>query len=247
MLWDCNTQFDYTFISRAFLSDSSVSLFIMGNRMIYFTLGLSLLICWYSDNVMAADSDPLQDFCVADKESMVKVNGFVCKDPKDVSAEDFFFGGLGQAGNTDNAVGSNVTMANVMQIPGLNTFGISLVRIDYAVGGINPPHTHPRATEVLVLLEGQLLVGFIDTTNKFFSKTLEKGDVFVFPKALVHFQQNVGHENAVAIAALSSQLPGAQTIANSLFAADPPLPDSVLAKAFRITQELADYIQKKFA
>ncbi|XP_059073427.1 germin-like protein 1-1 [Cryptomeria japonica] len=161
--------------------------------------------------------------------------------------EDFFFGGLGQAGNTDNAVGSNVTMANVMQIPGLNTFGISLVRIDYAVGGINPPHTHPRATEVLVLLEGQLLVGFIDTTNKFFSKTLEKGDVFVFPKALVHFQQNVGHENAVAIAALSSQLPGAQTIANSLFAADPPLPDSVLAKAFRITQELADYIQKKFA
>ncbi|XP_059070999.1 putative germin-like protein 2-3 [Cryptomeria japonica] len=216
MLWACNTQFDYTFISRAFLSDSSVSLFIMGNRMIYFTLGLFLLICCYSDNVMAADSDPLQDFCVADKESMVKVNGFVCKDPKDVSAEDFFFGGLGQAGNTDNAVGSNVTMANVMQIPGLNTFGISLVRIDYAVGGINPPHTHPRATEVLVLLEGQLL-------------------------------QNVGHENAVAIAALSSKLPVAQTIANSLFAADPPLPDSVLAKAFRITQELVDFIQKKFA
>ncbi|XP_059071005.1 putative germin-like protein 2-3 [Cryptomeria japonica] len=216
MLWACNTQFDYTFISRAFLSDSSVSLFIMGNRMIYFTLGLFLLICCYSDNVMAADSHPLQDFCVADKESMVKVNGFVCKDPKDVSAEDFFFRGLGQAGNTDNAVGSNVTMANVMQIPGLNTFGISLVRIDYAVGGINPPHTHPRATEVLVLLEGQLL-------------------------------QNVGHENAVAIAALSSKLPVAQTIANSLFAADPPLPDSVLAKAFRITQELVDFIQKKFA
>ncbi|XP_059073630.1 putative germin-like protein 2-3 [Cryptomeria japonica] len=219
----------------------------MANGMISFTLGLFLLMCSYSEKIMASDPDPLQDFCVADMESKVDVNGFVCKDPMAVSAEDFFFGRLGQAGNTDNAVGSNVTMANVMQIPGLNTFGISLVRIDYAVGGINPPHTHPRATEVLVLLEGQLLVGFIDTANKFFSKPLEKGDVFVFPKALVHFQQNVGHENAVAIAALSSQLPGAQTIANSLFAADPPLPDSVLAKAFRITQELVNFILKKFA
>lgn len=177
----------------------------------------------------------------------VLVNGFVCKEAMAVSAEDFFFRGLGQAGNTDNAVGSIVTPANVVQIPGLNTLGISLVRIDFAVGGINPPHTHPRATEVLFLAEGELFVGFIDTNNTFFSKTLEKGDVFVFPKALVHFQQNVGKENAVAIAALSSQLPGTQTIANSLFAANPPLPDSVLSKAFRITQELVDYIQKMFA
>ena len=175
------------------------------------------------------------------------MNGFVCKEGKDVSAEDFFFSGLGKAGDTVNDVGSNVTPANVMQIAGLNTLGISLVRIDYAVAGINPPHTHPRATEVLFLMEGQLLVGFIDTNNTFFSKTLEKGDVFVFPKALVHFQQNVGKENAVAIAALSSQLPGVQTIANSLFAANPPIPDSVLSKAFRITQELVDYIQKMFA
>jgi hypothetical protein len=37
--------------------------------MIYFTLGLVLLICCFGEGVMAADSDPLQDFCVADKES----------------------------------------------------------------------------------------------------------------------------------------------------------------------------------
>ncbi|XP_057844653.2 germin-like protein 1-1 [Cryptomeria japonica] len=219
----------------------------MANRMIYFTLGLYLVICCYTHNVMAYDADPLQDFCVADKQNTVKVNGFVCKDPMNVSAEDFFFAGLAKPGNTTNKVGSNVTAANVMQIPGLNTMGISLVRIDYAVGGINPPHTHPRATEVLFLMEGTLFVGFIDTANKFFSKTLEKGDVFVFPKALVHFQQNVGKENAVAIAGLSSQLPGVQTIANTLFAANPPIPDSVLSIAFRITQKLVDLIKAKFA
>ncbi|KAH9304014.1 hypothetical protein KI387_008418, partial [Taxus chinensis] len=196
--------------------------------------------------IMAADPDPLQDFCVADLKSKVLVNGFPCRDPNAVSAQDFFFAGLRNAGNTNNPVGSNVTAANVNQIAGLNTLGISFVRIDYAVGGINPPHTHPRATEILFLLEGKLFVGFIDTNNKFFRITLEKGDVFVFPKALVHFQQNVGHENAVAIAGLSSQFPGVQVIANSLFGAYPPLPDSVLAKAFRISQKLVDYIQSQF-
>ncbi|XP_057816856.1 putative germin-like protein 2-3 [Cryptomeria japonica] len=198
-----------------------------------------------SERVMGRDPDSLQDFCVADKQSKVSVNGFSCKDPKMVSAEDFFFGGL-RRGDTNNAVGSNVTAANVNQIPGLNTLGISLVRIDYAVDGINPPHTHPRATEILVLLEGKLLVGFIDTTNKFHSKVLEKGDVFVFPKGLLHFQQNVGVGDAVAIAGLSSQNPGVQVTANSLFAANPSMPDGVLSKAFRSDKTLVDFIKGKF-
>lgn len=41
----------------------------MAERMIYFTLGLLMLMCCYNQNVMAADADPLQDFCVAVKDS----------------------------------------------------------------------------------------------------------------------------------------------------------------------------------
>ncbi|KAH9313346.1 hypothetical protein KI387_028381, partial [Taxus chinensis] len=94
--------------------------------------------------------------------------------------------------------------------------------------------------------KGKLLVGFVDTNNTLFSKILEKGDVFVFPKALPHFQENVGHQHAVAIAAFNSQFPGILTIANSLFAANPPIPDSVLAKAFRITHNLVDHTKAEF-
>ena len=46
-------------------------------------------------------------------------------------AEDFFFSGLDNPGNTSNAVASNVTTVNVEKIKGLNTLGISMVRIDY--------------------------------------------------------------------------------------------------------------------
>ncbi|CAK9321271.1 unnamed protein product [Citrullus colocynthis] len=101
--------------------------------------------------VLASDSSPLQDFCVADPNNPVKVNGAVCKDPNVVEAKDFFTSGLNIAGDTNNLVGSAVTPANVVQIPGLNTLGISMVRIDYAPWGINAPHTHPRATEILTV------------------------------------------------------------------------------------------------
>nr|GEZ65414.1 germin-like protein 2-1 [Tanacetum cinerariifolium] len=70
------------------------------------------------------------------------VNGFVCKDPKMVKAEDILFRGLDKMGNTTNAVGSNVTAVNINQLPGLNTFGISMnpgaITIADAVFGSNP-------------------------------------------------------------------------------------------------------------
>jgi len=213
-------------------------------------LGFALLViysCAYSIVIVCAgDPDPLQDFCVADLKSPVAVNGFVCKVASKVTAEDFSLTGLDKAGNTKNQLGLNITQASVMQIPGLNTLGISMVRIDYATPlGLNPPHTHPRATEILFVMEGTLSVGFITTADKLFKKTLEKGDVFVFPKGLVHFQQNVGSVNAVAIAALSSQLPGVQQIAKSLFGSSPPVDVAVLSRAFQIDAKLVHLIQRK--
>ncbi|XP_077242835.1 germin-like protein 8-2 [Tasmannia lanceolata] len=199
----------------------------------------------------ASDPSPLQDFCVADNMSPVFVNGKVCKDPMLAQASDFFKAGLDMPGNTENRVGSNVTQVNVAQIPGLNTLGISMARIDFAPYGLNPPHTHPRATEMIVVQEGTLYVGFVTSNlangqNRLISKVLNKGDVFVFPIGLIHFQFNVGKTNAVAIAALSSQNPGVITIANAVFGSNPSISDDVLAKAFQVDRSLVDHLQALF-
>ncbi|KAM0948650.1 hypothetical protein DsansV1_C06g0061651 [Dioscorea sansibarensis] len=196
----------------------------------------------------ASDPSPLQDFCVADTGSNVIVNGFVCKNPAIVKADDFFLSGLNKPGDTSNPVGSKVTQANVAQIPGLNTLGVSLVRIDYAPGGLNPPHTHPRATEILVVLKGTLYVGFVTSNpnNTLFSKILYEGDVFVFPQGLIHFQFNYGHSNVVAFAGLGSQNPGTITIANAVFGSKPPISDIVLAKAFQVSKEIIDELEAQF-
>nr|XP_048324710.1 germin-like protein subfamily 1 member 16 [Ziziphus jujuba var. spinosa] len=200
----------------------------------------------------ASDPDPVQDFCVALNDTKtVFVNGKFCKDPKLADAGDFFFSGLDKPGNTSNPVGSKVTPVTVDQIPGLNTLGISLARIDFAPYGLNPAHTHPRATEILVVVEGTLEVGFVtsnqqDGSNKLFTKILNKGDVFVFPVGLIHFQFNRGHYNALAFAGLSSQNPGVITIANAVFGSDPHINPDVLTKAFQVDKNIIDYLQKQF-
>ncbi|GMI65124.1 germin-like protein 9 [Hibiscus trionum] len=204
-----------------------------------------------SSSVFASDPSPLQDFCVAinDPNDAVFVNGKFCKDPKLATADDFFFSGLNICKNTTNPVGSTVTPVNVVQIPGLNTLGISLVRIDYAPnGGLNPPHTHPRATEILVVMEGTLYVGFITSNpdNRLITKVLNQGDVFVFPVGLVHFQFNVGKCNAVAIAAMSSQNPGVIALANAVFGSNPSINPDVLSKAFKLDRNMAKNLQSNF-
>ncbi|TXG66189.1 hypothetical protein EZV62_007464 [Acer yangbiense] len=198
----------------------------------------------------ASDPSPLQDFCVAidDYKSGVFVNGKFCKDPKLATPNDFFFSGLNLPKDTSNPIGSNVTQVNVAQIAGLNTLGVSLARIDYAPYGQNPPHTHPRASEILFVQEGTLYVGFVTSNpeNKLFTKVLNKGDVFVFPIGLIHFQFNIGKTNAVAFAGLSSQNPGVITIANAVFGSDPPINPDFLAKAFQLDQKVVKSLQAKF-
>ncbi|CAL4997160.1 unnamed protein product [Urochloa decumbens] len=132
---------------------------------------VTVLLALVASGVIASsDPSPLQDFCVADKDSPVRVNGLACKDVKDVNVDDFFL-----AANLDKPM---------------------------------------------------------DTT-------LNKG--------LIHFQFNPSYDKpAVAIAALSSQNPGAITIANAVFGSKAPIADDVLAKAFQADKTVVDWLQAQF-
>ncbi|XP_078156262.1 putative germin-like protein 2-1 [Carex rostrata] len=196
--------------------------------------------------VFASDPSPLQDFCVADKTSPVFVNGVACKNPSLVTADDFTFSGLHIPGDTRNKQGLSVNLVTVDKFPGLNTYGVIPERLDFAPKGLNSPHIHPCATEVLTVIKGSLYVGFITTDNKLFSKVMNKGDVFVFPIGLPHFQYNFGDVDVEAFSVLSSQNPGVVRISDSLFGSHPAIPDDILAKAFMLDKKTVDYIQSQF-
>ena len=221
------------------------------------SLVVALCITAPAQLVRAADEDPLQDFCVADANAAVTINGRTCKPAGDVTAQDFTSTLLrappaaatydsyytsGSNGNGSKA--ANVTLASVANFAGLNTQGLSIARIDFPPnGGLNQPHVHPRATEVLFLVQGTLTVGFVSTApnNTLFQTTLYPGDLFVFPRGLAHFQINPDKKNpALAIAALNSQNPGVSQVAAALFASNPPLPGFVLQNTFGIYQAEVD-------
>ncbi|RID49117.1 hypothetical protein BRARA_I05579 [Brassica rapa] len=170
----------------------------MMNSRIIITIGFSYII----SSIRAYDPDALQDLCVADKSHGTKLNGFPCKETSNITSSDLFVAGISKPA----------------KIPGLNTLSVSLARIDYAPGGLNPPHTHPRTTE------GELEVG-----------------------GLVHFQKNNGKSPASVLSAFNSQLPGTVSVAAMLFAAEPALPEDVLTKTFQLGSKMVDKIKDMLA
>ncbi|XP_038683024.1 germin-like protein subfamily 1 member 19 [Tripterygium wilfordii] len=138
----------------------------------------------------------------------------------------------------------------VNELPGRNTLGMTLVRIDYALyGGLNLPYTHPRNIEILVVMEGTLYVGFVTSNvqgNRLFAKVLNSRDVFVFLVGMVNFQLNIGKTNIVDFGGLTSQNFGVIPITNVVFGFDLPINPDVLTKAFQLDKNIVEYLQKLF-
>jgi quercetin dioxygenase-like cupin family protein len=169
-----------------------------------------------------------QDFCVADLSSKLTPGGYPCKAASSLTSDSFVFTGLEAAGNVSNNIGAAVTPAFSAQFPAVNGLGVSIARLDLAPNGVIPLHIHPAGNEILLVLKGIICAGFISSSNVVYSKTLNVGDVMVFPKGLLHYQINVGKYNAIAFASFSSPLPGLQIVPLSLFASN--LPSSVIEK-----------------
>lgn len=153
------------------------------------------------------------------------------------------------AGNTSNPTGSAVAAVTVNQIPGLNTLGLILMRVDLRPGGFFPPHIHPRATELVTVLEGSMEIGFVTSYpgyNKHLSKVVRRGEVFVVPVGLLHYARNVGKGNVVSLVAFNSQNPGFVMVPEVVFGATPVINSSYLAGAFMMDKKTVEAIQKMF-
>ncbi|KAF3450253.1 hypothetical protein FNV43_RR06333 [Rhamnella rubrinervis] len=237
--------------------------------MAIFSTAIFMFLALSLSMVLASDHSRLQDFCVADLTSQVHVNGIACKDPKTVvqslcsnckdltllefhsfvlimlhgeltttphthvngiackdpktvGANDFAFSGLHKAGNTSNPIGSVVTPVTVFQLQGLNTLGISLVRIDYA----------PRSWLFLCFMAAK--------------QGIKYRNGYGYCKKKQCIKRYVGSGNAVAIAALSSQNPGAITVANAVFGSVPDISGNIISRAFQLNKSVVNYLQSQF-
>ncbi|KAL9224662.1 hypothetical protein vseg_000678 [Gypsophila vaccaria] len=194
--------------------------------------------------VISTCATSVVDFCVADLSYPVTPAGYPCQNPANITVDDFVFTELNvPADTTTNVFKLGATFAVDTTFPGLNGLGLSMVRLDIGVGGVVPIHTH-RVSELILVIDGPILAGFIAEDNTAYYKTLYKGDIMVFPQGMLHFQVNVGDSPALAFVSLNSPNPGFQFTTTSLAAND--LPTDVIEKITLLDAQQVKNLKKIF-
>ncbi|XP_050371003.1 germin-like protein 9-3 [Argentina anserina] len=180
---------------------------------------ISLLILSSAIIQMAmADPDIISDFIKPTPNATVDANYFT------------FTGMRGLVGTTPATF--SVSKATSAEFPAIFGQSVSYAVLRFPSGTVNPLHTHPRSAELLFLVNGTLEVGFVDTKNNLFTQTMQTGDLFVFPKGLVHYQYNADAQNpALAISAFGSASAGTVSIPSTLFTTN--IDDNVLALSLK--------------
>ncbi|KAF6987539.1 hypothetical protein CFC21_005175 [Triticum aestivum] len=179
---------------------------------------LALLALWVPLAVVAGDPDILADFIVPASANPMNLTGN-------------FFTYTGFRPTRSVTSGFTLNKATMMEFPALNGQSVSYATLTFSPGSVNPTHTHPRASELLVVISGTLSVGFIDTANRLYTQDLATGDMFVFPKGTVHYQFNQGNSTATALSAFGSATPGLVSVPLAVF--DTGIDNTVLAKSFK--------------
>ena len=124
------------------------------------------------------------DYCVGDLSLPRGPQGYACRDPATLTADDFIFTGFRGEKSITDVFGYEITLGMSFAFPALNGLGISMARLDIAVDGAVPVHSH-RTSEVIIVIKGSIIAGFIDTNNTAYYKRLEVGDVMIFPETLL--------------------------------------------------------------
>ena len=67
------------------------------------------------------------------------------------------------------------------------------IAVGYLEGcGMNIPHTHPRATEINMAINGTLRTGMLaENGARFVFNEVPAGSATVFPRGAVHFEMNL--------------------------------------------------------
>ncbi|XP_058111162.1 germin-like protein 9-3 [Magnolia sinica] len=183
--------------------------------------------------IITGDPDIISDFLIPANLTIVDNNFFT-------------YTGFRVLVDADPPTTFKVTKASMAEFPALNGQSVSFAVLQYPSGSVNPPHTHPRSAELLLLLQGSLEVGFVDTANKLYTQTLQVGDMFVFPKGLVHYQYNSdGKDPALAISGFGSANAGTVSVPGTVFATG--IDNVILAKSFKTDDATVQKIEAGLA
>jgi quercetin dioxygenase-like cupin family protein len=191
---------------------------------------LAAAIC----GAQASDPDILTDFIVPPGTNATLLDGTFFTYPYLITS------------NAADPAKFTASKATAAEFPALLGQSVSYAALVFGAGTLNPPHIHPRASELLYVVQGPLMVGLVDeTAGKVYTQTLQTGDKFVFPKGMVHFQYNAGAEMARAFSTFGGASPGTVSLPGAIF--ESGIDDVVLEKSFHVDQATVEALKHDLA
>ncbi|KAF1809222.1 RmlC-like cupin [Eremomyces bilateralis CBS 781.70] len=132
--------------------------------------------------------------------------------------------------------GGAVNLANTKNWPILAESGLAVTVGFLGPCGINTPHVHPRATELLTVASGSevdfgyiLENGLVDPGEKSeIAGKLGPLQATLFPMGSIHFEVNPTCDDATFISALNNDDPGVSQVAQNFFGLDGETIEAVL-------------------
>jgi Cupin len=125
--------------------------------------------------------------------------------------------------------GGHTVRADRLVFPPLIGTGVSMTVGYIGPCGFNTPHTHPRSSEINIVVEGRLGTQFqVENGMKPVFNTLEMFQMTVFPQGAVHTEFNPDCEPAIFVAAFASEDPGVQQSAQTFFGLEQDIVNAAL-------------------
>lgn len=155
--------------------------------------------------------------------------------------KDFVFDLLGSVPASITPAGT-VQPLDVENMPALAGEGVSYSLFNIEPCGINLPHVHPRATELLYVISGKdLRTAFTEENGgRVIVNDIGMGEATFFPEGLIHYQQNLSCNPVTYISALNSEDPGVITITTQFFRLPTEALQGALNENKRQVQQLID-------
>ncbi|EJD53408.1 RmlC-like cupin [Auricularia subglabra TFB-10046 SS5] len=132
---------------------------------------------------------------------------------------DFVFNFIDPKNAQTGGAGGHTVSAAITSFPALFGAGMAMTLGFMEPCSLNSPHTHPRATEFLIMINGTVKAGFLaENGARFVVNDVPPLTATIFPKGSVHFQANLDCHPALFAAALNHEDPGTLSVAQRFFA-----------------------------
>ncbi|KAL8953991.1 MAG: hypothetical protein Q9222_000201 [Ikaeria aurantiellina] len=130
-------------------------------------------------------------------------------------------------------LGGHTVRADRESFPPLIGTGVSMTVGFLGPCGFNTPHTHPRSSEINIVVQGTLQTEFaLENGAKTVHNTLGKHQMTVFPQGALHTEFNPNCDDAVFVAGFASEDPGVQQAAQTFFSLDQDVIEAAVGNDF---------------